>query len=392
MQSACSTVHRACLQAATASSDAATRQQTSCCLCHTRMLLLLYVAQHRCNLRCMACCVLQGLAVLAMLYSHAPAATGDAVCVHVLKLHELSSIQTPCIVLCCEPQGLAVLGHALAGLQLLPPEPWRLQYLAAARACSLASTPAGCSYLIHTLAAWQAQDSRQSSSMGSSSSIGSDVVQAAADEFSSSMGGSSATKGSLQQLSQVLVQQCVQCFLRQGSGFTAEQLGMLCRGLAGLQLQGSTELAEQLEQVRGLRHNLFGVRSQESADVWRVYVRLLLCSLPFMLCWHAWSAHVDPAKPAQPNVAIPTCRMIANLPDSVLLCCHCRSTAGGTWHAARQALTAHHSSHAMQLAAGASSPMSRSSNTTAVDPRMGLPLSAAAHCAASACSSHGLGC
>jgi hypothetical protein len=146
----------------------------------------------------------------------------------------------------CVLQGLAVLGHALAGLQLLPPEPWRLQYLAAARSCSLASTPAGCSYLIHTLAAWQAQDLRHSSI---SSSHASSFDQAAAEQPNPNAGGSKRTDHSLQQLLQALLQQCLQCFLQQGSGFTAEQLGMFCRGLAGLQLQGSPELAEQLEQV-----------------------------------------------------------------------------------------------------------------------------------------------
>jgi hypothetical protein len=166
-----------------------------------------------------------------------------------------------CLVsmLCCVLQGLAVLGHALAGLQLLPPEPWRLQYLAAARACSLASTPAGCSYLMHTLAAWQALESRHTTSI--SSSVGSRAEQAAADGASSSTGGSSRTKSSAQQLSQMLVQQCVQCFLRQGSEFTAEQLGMFCRGLAGLQLQGIPALAEQLEQVRAVGPQLRTVQT-----------------------------------------------------------------------------------------------------------------------------------
>jgi hypothetical protein len=293
---------------------------------------------------------------------------------------------------CCVLQGLAVLGHALAGLQLLPPEPWRLQYLAAARASSLASTPAGCSYLVHTLAAWQAQDSKHSSS--NSSSIGSKTEQAAAEEFSNSTGGGNRAKASMQQLLQVLVQQCVQCFLRRGSAFTAEQLGMLCRGLAGLQLQGSTELAEQLEQVSGC--GIIWLRNCRCADVGGWMCIYCCVSVLCMLRWHAVKTAFPQLGTCPGNCSKRDMQVTAQ--KSCSLICFCPValslpiTAGGTWRAAWQALTAHHSSHVMQLAAGASSLMPRSSDTAAPKPHMGFPVSAVAHCAACACSSYRLGC
>jgi hypothetical protein len=50
---------------------------------------------------------------------------------------------------------------------------------------------------------------------------------------------------------QALARQCLRCFMEHGQSFTAEQLGMFCKGLAQWGMRGTPRLAGKLEQVCG---------------------------------------------------------------------------------------------------------------------------------------------
>jgi hypothetical protein len=54
----------------------------------------------------------------------------------------------------------------------------------------------------------------------------------------------------LQGMAHALAGQCIRCFMDHGHSFTAEQLGMFCKGLAQWGMRGTPQLAERLEQVR----------------------------------------------------------------------------------------------------------------------------------------------
>jgi hypothetical protein len=168
-------------------------------------------------------------------------------------------------------QGVAVLGHSLAALQVQPSPAWLAAYMAAADGCRLAATPAGCSFLMHTLGTWRQlgclpqQEANSAScvpaaavaevSAGTSSTDGA----AGADPLQQVGPAAAARVQQLPALAHALAGQCLRCFLDHGHSFTAEQLGMFCKGLAQWGLRGTPQLAARLEQVRQtsgrLRHS-----------------------------------------------------------------------------------------------------------------------------------------
>lgn len=143
-------------------------------------------------------------------------------------------------------QGLAVLGHSLTALQVQPSAAWLSAYLAAAESRGLAGTPAGCSYLLHTLGTWRQMGCLRQPAAG-----------AAGAAHAAGAGGEGAVAAAagqqLQSAAQALAGQCLRCFMEQGHSFTAEQLGMFCKGLAQWGMRGTPQLAGKLEQVCG-RH------------------------------------------------------------------------------------------------------------------------------------------
>lgn len=118
----------------------------------------------------------------------------------------------------------------------MPSEQWLQGYLSAAQQQQLATTPAGCSYLMCTLGAWRALQAVGLQQQGT-------VITAGAPASSSSSGSSTY-------LMEVLAADCVQCFMQDGSSFTAEQVGMFCKGLAMMRVQGQQQLSNKLQQVR----------------------------------------------------------------------------------------------------------------------------------------------
>ena len=174
-------------------------------------------------------------------------------------------------------QGLAVLGHSLTALQVQPSPAWLLVYLTAADKTHLASSPAGCSYLMHTLGAWvqlgclrhQQQHQPQqlqpagapmlhqsATATGGSSSSSSTTAPRSSGAGSAGHAGqaqdamAAAAGQQLQGMAHALAGQCIRCFMDHGHSFTAEQLGMFCKGLAQWGMRGTPQLAERLEQVR----------------------------------------------------------------------------------------------------------------------------------------------
>lgn len=159
-------------------------------------------------------------------------------------------------------QGLAVLVHSLTALYVQPSAAWLLTYFAAADSCRLAATPAGCSYLMHTLGAWRQlglvaapQQAPRAPAAGSEDSALAGVRAAHAAGTAGTgrvgfEGGVAAAAGQqLQSKGQELARQCCRCFMEQGRSFTAEQLGMFCKGLAQWGMRGTPELGHKLEQV-----------------------------------------------------------------------------------------------------------------------------------------------
>lgn len=163
-------------------------------------------------------------------------------------------------------QGLAVLGHSLAALQVQPSAAWLSAYMAAAASQRLAGTPAGCSVLMHTLGVWQQLGLLQQQQLGSAAGVGpcssrgvgravDDVpvgagAKAAAAAVSGAQAAAAAAAGQqLQVQAQQLAEECLRCFRGQGHSFTAEQFGMFCKGLAQWGIRVGPQLGEQLEQV-----------------------------------------------------------------------------------------------------------------------------------------------
>lgn len=142
-------------------------------------------------------------------------------------------------------QSLAVLGHSLAVLRVQPPQAWAVQYMRAAQQARLADSPAGCSYLIQTLAAWQpALAAPQQAGGGAAGTAAAEPAAGGGDALDADGSGAAA------QLLVALTAECVECFVAQGAGFSAEQLGGLCWGLAALGVtSGGSQLATQLRQV-----------------------------------------------------------------------------------------------------------------------------------------------
>lgn len=180
---------------------------------------------------------------------------------------------------------MAVLGHSLTALQVQPSPAWLLAYLTAADSTHLASTPAGCSYLMHTLGTLmqlgclhhQQQHIHQQPQPQPVGAAGMRQAVRAAPAISSSAhappagagGGRDAAAGAgqsqdamaaaagqqLLSMAHVLAAQCIRCFLDHGHCFTAEQLGMFCKGLAQWGMRGTPQLAGRLEQVSlGVAH------------------------------------------------------------------------------------------------------------------------------------------
>lgn len=141
-------------------------------------------------------------------------------------------------------QGLAVLGHSLASLRVQPPSAWLAAYLTAADTQRLAASPAGCSYLMHTLGSW-----RQLGCICPATQ-----QQPARDGDAHAAAGQQQEQHQqqLQDAADALIAQCLQCFVDQGQAFTPEQLGMFCKGLAMYGLRAKPQLASVLQQVRGV--------------------------------------------------------------------------------------------------------------------------------------------
>jgi hypothetical protein len=167
-------------------------------------------------------------------------------------------------------QGIAVLGHSLAALQVQPSPAWLVAYMTAADSCRLAAAPAGCSFLMHTLGAWrqlgclpQQQEANSASCVPAAAvaevlaGTGSTEGTAGCIEGATSSTGplhqdgqTAAAEVQLPALAHTLAGQCLRCFLDHGHSFTAEQLGMFCKGLAQWRMRGTPQLASRLEQVR----------------------------------------------------------------------------------------------------------------------------------------------
>lgn len=180
---------------------------------------------------------------------------------------DVLSVPTCWVVL----QGLAVLGHSLTALQVQPSAGWLRAYLAAADSTRVAATPAGCSYLMQTLGAWMQLGCLRPEQQQQPAAAGAVLQAAGAGRAGSSpvhalcagAGGSGAGAGhsrrehlgaaapgeQLQPMAHALAAQCIRCFMDQGHLFTAEQLGVFCKGLAQWGMQGTPQLAERFEQV-----------------------------------------------------------------------------------------------------------------------------------------------
>jgi hypothetical protein len=114
-------------------------------------------------------------------------------------------------------QGLTVLGHSLAGLGVQLSGTWLAGFLAALHSTQAASTPAGCSCVMHMLGSWR------------HALLLPPAHEGGLDEQAASLGAA-----------------CVATFLRHGPCFTPEQLGMFCKGLSLWQPAGA--LQPQLDQ------------------------------------------------------------------------------------------------------------------------------------------------
>lgn len=177
--------------------------------------------------------------------------------------------------LCAAVQGVAVLGHSLAALQVQPSPAWLAAYMAAADSCRLAATPAGCSFLMHTLGTWrqlgclpQQQDANSAPCMPAAAAVadlfpGTGSAEGAAGADPLHQDGAAAAADAVHQdapaaaanqqlpaMAHALAGQCLRCFIDHGHSFTAEQLGMFCKGLAQWGMRGTPQLAARLEQVR----------------------------------------------------------------------------------------------------------------------------------------------
>jgi hypothetical protein len=205
----------------------------------------------------------------------------------------------------CVLQAIAVLGHSLAALRAEPSKEWLLAYLTAAESCQLASTPAGCSVLLHTLATWKPLQqaavayapSQQTSSKMQPRSPGLPQAVPAVRQLSGSCQALHSKAAdpldeALGWLTWSLVQQCAVSFSQQGDAFTAEQLGMFCKGLARLGIVSSRELCQILHQVR-LRERDPGRKGACLLDVlvtwpWSAGILQQVACCGHMLCALLW--------------------------------------------------------------------------------------------------------
>lgn len=209
------------------------------------------------------------------------------------------------------PQGLAVLGHSLTALQVQPSAAWLTGYLAAADSRSLAATPAGCSFLLHTLGTWQQLGCLRQPAAGAGVAVGA----AHAAGFGVEGTAAAAAGQQLHAAAQALARQCLRCFMEHGQSFTAEQLGMFCKGLAQWGMRGTPQLAGKLEQVVSQHLSSKPSSRRRRATVKQRLTARTLCSVLLALAvacpeaatpallsllWTAWSAWLLPTTtPAQ---------------------------------------------------------------------------------------------